>query len=78
MSDNQDELVEDVIAIVKKFTRNNNVISSSSMANLNQWDSLAYMAITSEIELTYGVLITQDNIQKFDSIQSIIQLIKNK
>lgn len=77
MTDDQEKLTQSIIDIVKAVTRCNEVNSSSSTENLSQWDSMAYMAIISEVELNYGVEITQNNIQKFDSIQSIVRLIQN-
>ena len=78
MIDDQEKLTQSIIDIVKAVTRCNEVNSSSSTENLSQWDSMAYMAIISEVELNYGVEITQNNIQKFDSIQSIVHLIQNR
>ena len=74
MTDDQEKLTQSIIDIVKAVTMCNEVNSSSSTENLSQWDSMAYMAIISEVELNYGVEITQNNIQKFDSIQILFSL----
>tara|TARA_B110000008_G_C16942630_1_gene553124 strand:- start:1447 stop:1683 length:237 start_codon:yes stop_codon:yes gene_type:complete len=74
----REELIQELIEIVKKLTRSSEVNSDSSTENLTQWDSLAYMAIISELEITYGVNVTQENIDKFDSIENIADLIVNK
>lgn len=74
----REELIQKLIEIVKKLTRSSEVNSDSSTENLTQWDSLAYMAIISELEITYGVNVTQENIDKFDSIENIADLIVNK
>ena len=78
MVDDQEKLIRSVIEIVKTVTRCADVNSASSTENLQQWDSLAYMTILSEIELSYGVEITEDNIEQFNSIKSIVGLILNK
>jgi acyl carrier protein len=78
MINDKEKIIQNLIEIVKKTVRNNKVNRDSSTKNLPQWDSLAYMAIISEVELLYDLTVTQDNIEKFDSIQSIADLIKNK
>jgi acyl carrier protein len=77
MIHDQIKLTHDLVEIVKKLTRSSQVDSNSS-ENLPQWDSLSYMAIISEIEVIYEVSVTQDNIEKFDSIKSIAKLILQK
>jgi|TARA_B110000240_G_C13279387_1_gene359400 acyl carrier protein len=78
MIHDQIKLTHDLVEIVKKLTRSSQVDSNSSTENLPQWDSLSYMAIISEIEVIYEVSVTQDNIEKFDSIKSIAKLILQK
>ena len=48
----------------------------SSTDTLSEWDSLAYMSILSEIEVEYSLEITEDNIEKFNSISSIVGIIQ--
>ena len=78
MIDEQEKIIQELVEIVKRLTRSAKVNSYSSTENLPQWDSLSYMAIISEVEVIYGVSVTQDNIKKFDSIQSIAELILHK
>lgn len=78
MVNDEEKIIQDLIEIVKKTVRSNTVNRDSSTKNLPQWDSLAYMAIISEVELLYDLPVTQDNIEKFDSVLSIAYLIKNK
>ena len=76
---NEEELTQAIIEIVKEATRSNNVSKDSSTDTLSEWDSLAYMSILSEIEVEYSLEITEDNIEKFNSISSIVGIIqKNK
>ena len=76
---NEEELIQAIIEIVKEATRSNNVSKDSSTDTLSEWDSLAYMSILSEIEVEYSLEITEDNIEKFNSISSIVGIIqKNK
>ena len=78
MIDEQEKIIQELVEIVKRLTRSAKVNSYSSTENLPQWDSLSYMTIISEVEAIYGVSVTQDNIEKFDSIQSIAELILHK
>jgi len=72
------KIINNLIEIIKKIVRSNAVNSDSSTVNLPQWDSLSYMAIISEVEVVYHVSVTQDNIENFDSIQSIADIILSK
>ncbi len=71
------EIAIDVIEIVKKATKSNEINTKSSMLNTENWDSLAYMTIVSELELNYAIEVTQENIQSFDSIESILTLLES-
>jgi acyl carrier protein len=70
------EIVLNVIEIVKKSTKSNEINTKSSMLNTENWDSLAYMSIVSELELNYAIEVTQENIQNFDSVESILSLLE--
>ena len=73
---NEEELTQAIIEIVKEATRSNNVSKDSSTDTLSEWDSLAYMSILSEIEVEYSLEINEDNIEKFNSISSIVGIIQ--
>lgn len=70
------EIALNVIEIVKKATKSNEINIKSSMLNTENWDSLAYMTIVSELELNYAIEVTQENIQNFDSVESILSLLE--
>ena len=74
----REKIINNLIEIIKKIVRSNAVNSDSSTLNLPQWDSLSYMAIISEVEFVYHVSVTQVNIENFDSIQSIADIILSK
>ena len=76
MNHNHEELTQDIVEIVKNATRNVEVNKDSSTQNLSQWDSLAYMSILSEVEINYEVEITEENINDFDSIESIVNIVQ--
>lgn len=70
-------LTLEIVKIVKEATRSGPVDKDSSTETLSEWDSLAYMSILTEIELTYDVEITEENINNFDSVKSIVSIIQN-
>ena len=71
----REEVSNNIIKIVQNVTRIGDVDRNSSQQNLIQWDSLAYMAIISEVEARYLIEITQNNISEFTSVESICNLI---
>tara|TARA_B100000401_G_C52683201_1_gene660756 strand:+ start:557 stop:805 length:249 start_codon:yes stop_codon:yes gene_type:complete len=72
-----ENLVSSIIDIVKEATRNNQINENTSRDNLPAWDSLAYMSIIAEVEVNYDIEITEENISSFDSIKSIVEIIKD-
>lgn len=77
MNNDKELLAEEIIKIIKNITRSDNVDVQSSNQNLDQWDSLAYMSIISEIEINYDIEVTEENINNFGSVKSIIDIILN-
>lgn len=78
MNDDLNELTQEIIDIVKTVTRSDLVDGDSSIENLSNWDSLAYMSIISEIEINYEVEVNEKNINSFNSIKSIVDIVLNK
>tara|TARA_B110001454_G_C12572931_1_gene372698 strand:- start:104 stop:343 length:240 start_codon:yes stop_codon:yes gene_type:complete len=76
MNHDYEELTQSIIRIVKNITRYSEVNRDSSTQSLSQWDSLAYMSILSEVELKYEVEVTEENINDFDSIESIVNIVQ--
>lgn len=76
MNHDHEELTKSVIEIVKNATRTGEVNKDSSTKSLSQWDSLAYMSILSEVEINYEIEITEQNINNFDSIESIVNIVQ--
>ena len=48
----------------------------ASTENVEQWDSLAYLSIVSKLEKEFELKIHQENINKFNSLQSIVKEIE--
>jgi acyl carrier protein len=75
MPDMRESLTSEVISIVSMVTNCGDITETASTENIMQWDSLAYMTILSEIEINYDLEINEENINKFESISSIVSLI---
>ena len=67
---------EKVIQIISEILARDDVDANSSRDNLDDWDSLAYMEIASCIEQKMGIEVSADNIQKFNSVISILELLE--
>ena len=78
MNHDPNELTQEIIDIVKTVTRSDLVDGDSSIENLSNWDSLAYMSIISEIEINYEVEVNEENINNFSSIKSIVDIVLSK
>ena len=76
MNHDDQSLTQEIIRIVIEATRAKSVDENTTRETLSEWDSLAYMSILSEIEVEYDIEITEDNINNFDSIESIVNIIK--
>tara|TARA_Y100000588_G_C13375743_1_gene552663 strand:+ start:231 stop:476 length:246 start_codon:yes stop_codon:yes gene_type:complete len=48
----------------------------ASTENVEQWDSLAYLSIVSKLEKEFELKIHQENINKFNSLESIVKEIE--
>lgn len=71
-------ITKQVMEIVKKITRNENIDEESSYLSSLGWDSLVYIAIAIEIEEKFDVKISDQNINRFTSILEIVKLIQEK
>lgn len=67
--------VDQIIEIVKKVTHNSRVDINSTDKSVEGWDSLAYLLIAEKIEELFNIAINNENIDKFNSIQSVLRMI---
>jgi len=67
--------VDQIIEIVKKVTHNSRVDINSTDKSVEGWDSLAYLLIAEKIEELFNIAINNENIDKFNSIQSVLEMI---
>tara|TARA_B100001057_G_scaffold446114_1_gene484378 strand:+ start:10751 stop:10981 length:231 start_codon:yes stop_codon:yes gene_type:complete len=70
-------IVRKLIKNIKSITNNKNINLESTTENTIGWDSLAYMSIVSMVEKEFRIEISFKNIKNFDSVKSIINIIKN-
>lgn len=50
---------------------------NAEQSDYSEWDSLAYLRIVAALENEFGLQITAENINKFNSIPNIVQEIIN-
>ena len=55
---------------------NEKINLNSNQTNSKNWDSMAYLSILSSLEKKYKVKINQRNFSKFNSIKSILKILK--
>ena len=77
MQDKDQFSVESKVLEIVKGVLNEDVTEKSSVQNIVSWDSLAYMAILSCVEDEFGIEVSGNNINNFDSITNIISEIEN-
>lgn len=66
-----------VIEIVQKITKDSSITRLTSQNEVVSWDSLAYLVIVAEVENEFGIVVSTENIDSFDSVENIIELILN-
>ena len=64
-----------VIQIVEEITQAKNVNDLSSVDNLPNWDSLAYMSVVAAVEDEFKIQVNQDNITEFNSVAKIVRMV---
>tara|TARA_B100001939_G_C16751846_1_gene534342 strand:+ start:329 stop:565 length:237 start_codon:yes stop_codon:yes gene_type:complete len=76
MSNN--DIEKKVINIVEKKLNVSGIDLKSKQNDFVEWDSLSYLTIVLEIEKEFGLVINENNFNKFDSLHNIISLIYNE
>ncbi len=66
-----------LIKNIQIITNNDNIDINSTQENSSGWDSLAYMSIVTMVEKEFKIEISFNNIKKFDSVKSILEIIEN-
>ena len=66
---------DQIIEIVKKITHNSRVDINSTDKSVEGWDSLAYLLIAEKIEELFDVEMNNENIDRFDSIRNVLEMI---
>jgi acyl carrier protein len=68
-------ILEKVIKMVSDVTKEPQISQDSNQENTTGWDSLAYLVIAQELEDSFHIEITADNIDKVSSVKGIVDLI---
>lgn len=67
---------ERVIRIVSNACSNNEITSQSTQSNTEDWDSLAYLVVISEVEREFSFTVDEIAFDKFTSVSSIVKVIE--
>ncbi len=51
---------------------------NSDKNNLDGWDSVQNLLISSEVESLFDIELSPDEISNFDSVSKILEIVKNK
>jgi len=71
------EIQEKVVKLIAKTLNIDEISVEDSQENILEWDSMAYLSILACLEDEFGLEISQDNINNFVSVKSIISEVKN-
>ena len=72
------ELINRVKSILCEVLNLDSIDDNATTTMYAEWDSMAYLSIISLLEDEFGICISEDNIDNFDSISNIIKAIQNK
>lgn len=59
--------------LIKKILNIDTLPRKASSANIEEWDSFAYLTIIAKLEKEFKLTINQKNINNFNSIENIIK-----
>lgn len=62
----------------KVFGEETNISRTTSIDDLEQWDSLTHMQLINEIELFFGISFSLDEVIGIDGVNSLVELIYKK
>ena len=67
----------DIVAKALEISRDE-IGENSAMGETPNWDSLNHVVLIGELESSYGIEIPNEDIEKYTTMKSIIQLYKEK
>ena len=74
---NEEIIKKKLIKNIQDITNNKSISIDSTQDNSQGWDSLAYMSIVTMVEKEFKIPISYENIRKFNSVKSILDILKN-
>ncbi len=74
---NEEIIKTKLIKNIQDITNNKSISIDSTQENSQGWDSLAYMSIVTMVEKEFRIPISYENIRKFNSVKSILDILKN-
>lgn len=73
MNDSLQQLIADVLGVApEQITR------SSNQKNLEEWDSMAQVNLSSALEGEYGITLSTADMAKLTSVEAIVTLLQQR
>lgn len=70
------DLIDEVKGVLINELNLETIEDGSKQEDYPEWDSLTYLRIVAALEHTFKIRITSENINKFNSIENIVNEIK--
>ena len=72
----ENEIEKKIIAILTDVLNKDKINSETSQENTEEWDSLTYLTILTQLEKEFNIDINEKNINEFGSVKKIINQLK--
>ena len=72
----ENEIENKIIAILSEVLNKDKIDSETSQENTEEWDSLTYLTILTQLEKEFNIDINENNINEFGSVKKIINQLK--
>ncbi len=72
------DLVDQVKNVLIQELNIESIEDTAKQEDYPEWDSLTYLRVIVAIESTFGIEITSENINKFNSVESIVNEIQKR
>ena len=72
----ENEIEKKIIAILTDVLNKDKINSETSQENTEEWDSLTYLTILTQLEKELNIEINEKNINEFGSVKKIINQLK--
>jgi len=60
------------------FNKDLNIEITTTKNDIEEWDSIGHLNLIIELEETFNISLSKDQIENFNSVSDIIDILKNK